>query len=53
MFLAMHFIVVPLSAIKPAPIKMSSVIGELCSHAFLFGMVIAYAVSRAVKRRYD
>ena len=47
MFLAMHFIVVPLSAIKPAPIKISSVIGELCSHAFLFGMVIAYAVARA------
>ena len=53
MFLAMHFIVVPLSAIKSGPIKMSSLIGELCSHVFLFGMVIAYAVSRAVKRRYD
>src|SRR4030088_2305961 len=44
MFLAMHFIVVPLSAIKPSPPKMGNVIGELCSHVFLFGMVIAYAV---------
>jgi uncharacterized membrane protein YagU involved in acid resistance len=49
MFLAMHFIVVPLSAIKPAPIKMGNLIGELCSHVFLFGMVIAYAVSRAAR----
>jgi hypothetical protein len=47
MFLAMHFIVVPLSAIKPQPIKVGNAIGELCSHVFLFGMVIAYAVSRA------
>ena len=47
MFLAMHFIVVPLSAIKPSPIRVEAVIGELCSHVFLFGMVIAYAVSRA------
>jgi hypothetical protein len=47
MFLAMHFIVVPLSAIKPSPMKVGNVIGELCSHVFLFGMVIAYAVSRA------
>jgi hypothetical protein len=46
MFLAMHFIVVPLSAIKPSPMKVGNVIGELCSHVFLFGMVIAYAVSR-------
>jgi uncharacterized membrane protein YagU involved in acid resistance len=53
MFLAMHFIVVPLSAIKPAPVKVGTVIGELCSHVFLFGTVIAYAASRAVKRRYD
>jgi hypothetical protein len=47
MFLAMHFIVVPLSAIKPSPMKVGNVIGELCSHVFLFGTVIAYAVSRA------
>ncbi|MGH8137991.1 MAG: DUF1440 domain-containing protein [Steroidobacteraceae bacterium] len=47
MFLAMHYIVIPLSAIKPAPLKMGNVIGELCSHIFLFGIVIAYAASRA------
>jgi hypothetical protein len=50
MFLAMRFIVVPLSAIKPSPMKAGNVIGELCSHVFLFGMVIAYAVSRALRR---
>jgi hypothetical protein len=47
MFLTMGFIVVPLSAIKPGPMKIGNVIGELCSHMFLFGMVISYAVSRA------
>jgi hypothetical protein len=47
----MRFIVVPLSAIKPAPMKVGNVIGELCSHVFLFGMVIAYAVSRATTVR--
>ena len=47
MFVAMHFIVVPLSAIKPSPMRVEAVIGELCSHVFLVGMVIAYAVSRA------
>jgi len=51
MFLAMRFIVVPLSAIKPGPMKVGNVIGELCSHVFLFGMVIAYAVSRATAVR--
>jgi len=50
MFLAMRFIVVPLSAIKPSPMKVGNVIGELCSHVFLVGMVIAYAASRAVGR---
>jgi hypothetical protein len=47
MFLAMHFIVVPLSLAKAAPLKAGNVIGELFSHVFLFGIVIAYAVSRA------
>jgi hypothetical protein len=51
MFLAMRFIVVPLSAIKPGPMKVGNAIAELCSHVFLFGIVIAYAVSRAVSRR--
>src|SRR4051794_27117339 len=47
MFLAMRFVVVPLSAIKPGPMKPGNVIAELCSHVFLFGMVIAYAVARS------
>jgi len=47
MFLAMRLVVVPLSAIKPKPMAIGSIIGELFSHVFLFGMVIAYAVSRA------
>lgn len=46
MFLAMRFVVVPLSLVKTGPMKVGNVIGELCSHVFLFGMVIAYAVSR-------
>jgi hypothetical protein len=48
MFLAMRFVVVPLSAVNPKPMKVGAIIGELCSHVFLFGMVIAYASSRAV-----
>jgi hypothetical protein len=51
MFLAMHFVVVPLSAVKSGPVKIGSVIGELCSHMFLFGMPIAYAAARAARRR--
>ena len=47
MFFAMRFVVIPLSAIKPSPMKAASAIPDLCSHVFLFGMVIAYAVSRA------
>ncbi len=51
MFLAMRFVVVPLSAVKSGPMKLSSVIGELCSHAFLFGIPIAYAATLAARRR--
>lgn len=47
MFLAMRNVVVPLSAIKPHPITVGNAIGELFSHVFFFGMVIAYAASRA------
>jgi hypothetical protein len=50
-FLAMHFVVVPLSAVKSGPVKVSSVIGELCSHVFLFGMPIAYAAALTARRR--
>jgi hypothetical protein len=50
-FLAMHFVVVPLSAVKSGPLKAVNVIGELCSHAFLFGMPIAYAAALAARRQ--
>jgi hypothetical protein len=47
MFFTMRYVVIPLSAIKPGPMKIGNAIGELCSHVFLFGMAIAYAASRA------
>lgn len=47
MYIAMRYVVVPLSAIKPHPIKVGNAVGELFSHVFFFGMVIAYAASRA------
>jgi uncharacterized membrane protein YagU involved in acid resistance len=46
MYLAMHFIVLPLSRIPFRLPSLHSVIGELCSHVFLFGMVIALGVAR-------
>jgi hypothetical protein len=50
-FLAMHFVVLPLSAVASGPMKAGNVIGELCSHAFLFGMPIAYAASLSARRQ--
>jgi hypothetical protein len=50
-FLTMRLAVVPLSAVKSGPMKISSIIGELCSHMFLFALPIAYAASRAAARR--
>jgi hypothetical protein len=47
MFLTMRYVVIPLSAIQPKPMKVANVIAELSSHVFLFGIVIAYTVSRA------
>ena len=47
MFLAMRLVVLPLSTIGFRPMKVGNIIGELFSHVFLFGMVIAYAASRA------
>jgi len=47
MYLAMHFIVVPLSRLPFRLPTLHNVVGELGSHIFLFGMVIAYGVSRA------
>jgi len=50
-FLTMRLAVLPLSAVKSGPMKISSIIGELCSHMFLFAIPIAYAASRAAARR--
>jgi hypothetical protein len=46
MYVFMNFVVIPLSRLHfhlPTP---PAVIGELCSHIFLFGMVIAAGVAR-------
>jgi len=42
--------VLPLSAVKSGHMKISSIIGELCSHMFLFAIPIAYAARRAARR---
>jgi uncharacterized membrane protein YagU involved in acid resistance len=50
MCLAMHFVVIPLSRLTFRLPSLPNVIGELFSHIFLFGMVIAYGVARAGRR---
>lgn len=45
-YLAMHFIVIPLSRLQFRLPTLHNLIGELCSHIFLFGMVIALGVAR-------
>jgi len=47
MYVAMHFIVVPLSRVHFRLPPLHDVIGELFSHILLFGMVIALGVARA------
>jgi hypothetical protein len=47
MYIAMHFIVLPLSRVHFRLPTLHNVIGELFSHIFLFGMVIALGVARA------
>lgn len=47
MYFAMHFVVLPLSRVHFRLPTLHNVIGELCSHVFLFGMVIALGVARA------
>lgn len=46
MYVAMHFIVLPLSRVHFRLPSLHNAVGELCSHIFLFGMVIALAVAR-------
>jgi hypothetical protein len=47
MYIAMHFIVLPLSRVHFRMPSLHNAIGELFSHIVLFGMVIALGVARA------
>ena len=47
MYVAMHFIVLPLSRVHFRLPSLHNVIGELFSHIVLFGIVIALGVARA------
>lgn len=47
-YVFMHSVVLPLSRVHHRVMPLSNVIGELISHIFLFGIVIAVGVSRAV-----
>jgi uncharacterized membrane protein YagU involved in acid resistance len=49
MYVVMHFVVIPLSRLPFHLPSLPNVIGELFSHIFLFGMVIAYGVARATR----
>jgi len=51
MYIAMHFVILPLSHVGLRPPRIGDVIGELCSHIFLFGLVIALGISRAQGER--
>jgi uncharacterized membrane protein YagU involved in acid resistance len=46
-YIAMHFMVLPLSRVHYRLPALTDVVGELFSHIFLFGMVIALGVARA------
>jgi hypothetical protein len=47
MYVFMHSVVLPLSRVHHRVMPLSDVIGELFSHIFLFGIVIALGVARA------
>ena len=55
LYLVMHLVVLPLSQVRPRVPPVADVVGELFSHVFLFGIVIALAVARVttteVRRR--
>lgn len=53
MYVAMHFIVLPLSRVHFRFPSLHNVIGELFSHIVLFGMVIALGVARARRAQAD
>ncbi len=46
-YLFMHLVVIPLSRIPFRVPSLRNVVGELCSHIFLFGIVIALGAARA------
>ena len=46
-YLVMHFVVLPLSRVHFRVPGLRDVIGELFSHVFFFGMVIALGAARA------
>jgi uncharacterized membrane protein YagU involved in acid resistance len=50
MYVFMHAVVLPLSRVQHRVMPLSDVIGELFSHIFLFGIVIALGVARAAVR---
>jgi hypothetical protein len=47
MYLVMHLAILPLSRVHPRVPPVEDVVGELFSHVFLFGIVIALGVARA------
>lgn len=47
-YVFMHSVVLPLSRVHPRVMPLAAVIGELFSHIFLFGIVIALGVARSV-----
>ena len=49
MYLFMHQVVLPLSRVHHRAMPLSAIVGELGSHIFLFGIVIALGVARAVR----
>ena len=53
MYVFMNFVVVPLSQLHFHLPPLPGVIGELFSHIFLFGMVIAVGVARGSRERGD
>jgi hypothetical protein len=50
-YLFMHLAVIPLSRIPFRVPSLHNVLGELCSHIFLFGIVIALGAARASRAR--
>jgi hypothetical protein len=48
MYVLMQQVVLPLSRVHHRVMPLSDVIGELISHIFLFGIVIALGLARAV-----